>query len=298
MQNKTLLVFPILSFVCTLVILSFVVTPLAFQRTGYKFSQLQHWKAVSQTLVVEKPTAPEEEGVIRRSRSRSSDLALKPMAIAVGAVIYLISMFLATFFNVAFFHQILQALRGNPISVVAGLQFAVSKLKAILLWSLFAGVIGLVIKTLEERLDFIGRIILRFVGVAWSVASVFVIPVLIVESEVNPVSILRKSASTLKKTWGESLAGYLGLQFGGVLVLMLSLVFLGGALVGSIMLNSFWIMAIAGVFWVFGLIAFAYISSVASQVYRCALFVYASEGTIPQPFNSELLQMAWKMKKA
>ena len=79
---------------------------------------------------------------------------------------------------------------------------------------------------------------------------------------------------------------------------MLSLVFLGGALIGSIMLNSFWIMAIAGVLWVFGLIAFAYISSVASQVYRCALFVYASEGTIPQPFNSELLQMAWKMKKA
>src|SRR4051812_19687787 len=121
LQNKALLVFPILSFVCTLVILSFVVTPLAFQRTGYKLSQVEHWKAVSETLVVAKTTENEQPTGIHRSRSRSGDLTLKPMAVGVGAVVYLISMFLATFFNVAFFHQILQALRGGTVSVGAGL---------------------------------------------------------------------------------------------------------------------------------------------------------------------------------
>jgi len=204
----------------------------------------------------------------------------------------------ATFFNVAFFHQILHALKGEAVSVQAGFKFAVSKLKVIALWSLFAGVIGLIIKVVEERLEAVGRLIMRFVGLAWSLASVFAIPVLIVEAGSNPFDVLRKSASTLKKTWGESLAGYVGLQFGRVLVFLFSILFLGSAVVASIMAQNGWILLGAGVLWIFALIVFAYLTSVASQVYRCALYIYASEGTIPQPYNDELLQMAWKLKKA
>jgi len=289
LQNKKLLVFPALSFIFTMMILAFVIMPVAFQPTGHSLSQGAHWKAVADTLVVAKSTA---------ASPGRSDVTLKPVAVGIGIGIYMVSMFLATFFNVAFFHQILQALRGNAVSVQAGLRFAISKLSAIAMWSLFAGVVGIIIKTLEERLDLIGRIIMKFVGTAWSVASVFVIPVLIVEPSINPVTVLRKSASTLKKTWGESLAGYLGLQFGGLLVLLVSLLFLGGAIAASMALNNFWILLVAAVLWVLGLIAFGYLTGVASQVYRCALFVYASEGTIPQPYNSELLEMAWKMKKA
>src|SRR5258706_13802379 len=225
LQNKKLLVFPVLSFVCTLVILAFVITPVAFQRTGYHLSQGQHWKAVGQSLFMAKT-------VVAHARDGSTTMTRvtpKPLAIGVGASVYLVAMFLATFFNVAFFHQILQALRGSAVSVRAGLQFAVSRLKAIFLWSLFAGLIGLLIKTLEERLEVVGQIVLRIVGTAWSLASVFVIPVLIVEPGANPINVLRKSASTLKKTWGESLAGYVGLQFGGALVFGVSLLFLIGS---------------------------------------------------------------------
>ena len=81
-------------------------------------------------------------------------------------------------------------------------------------------------------------------------------------------------------------------------MLVVSLLFLGGAIAGSVALNNFWILLVAAILWIFGLIAFAYLTGVASQVYRCALFVYASEGSIPQPYNAELLEMAWKMKKA
>jgi len=210
----------------------------------------------------------------------------------------MLAMFLATFFNVAFFHQILHALKGDAVSVGAGFQFAVSKLKAIALWSLFAGVIGLIIQMLEERLEAVGRLIMRFVGLAWSLASVFVIPVLIVESGSNPFDVLRKSASTLKKTWGESLAGYLGLQFGRFLVIVSSLFFLGTAVAAAIMLRNGWILLGGFALWVLGMIVLSYLTNVASQVYRCALYIYAAEGSIPAPYNDELLQMAWKLKKA
>jgi hypothetical protein len=294
LQNKKLLVFPILSFVCTLVILAFVITPVAFQRTGYHLSQGQHWKAVGESLFMAKT-------VVAHARDGSTTMTRvtpKPLAIGVGASVYLVAMFLATFFNVAFFHQILQALRGSAVSVRAGLQFAVSRLKAIFLWSLFAGLIGLLIKTLEERLEVVGQIVLRIVGTAWSLASVFVIPVLIVEPGANPINVLRKSASTLKKTWGESLAGYVGLQFGGALVFVVSLAFLIGSAFLASALKSGAVMGVAVVLWVFGLLAFAYLTNVASQVYRCALYVYASEGNIPQPYSNELLQMAWKTKNS
>jgi len=290
LQNKQLLVFPALSFVFTMIILFLAITPVAFQSTGYKLDQGAHWKAVGSSLFATKSIAQGE--------SSTTKVTFKPLAIGIGVGIYMLAMFLATFFNVAFFHQILHALKGDPVSVQGGFKFAVSKLKAIALWSLFAGLIGLIIKVLEERLEAVGRLIMRFVGLAWSVASVFVIPVLIVEPGSNPIEVLRKSAATLKKTWGESLAGYLGLQFGRLLVVLCSIMFLGGALVASIVTRNGWILLSGVVLWVFALIAFAYLTSVAGQVYRCALYIYAAEGAIPQPYNDELLQMAWKLKKA
>jgi len=51
------------------------------------------------------------------------------------------------------------------------------------------------------------------------------------------------------------------------------------------------------VLWVFGLLIIAYVSGVAGHVYRCALYIYAAEGAVPEPYNQDLLDMAWKVKK-
>jgi hypothetical protein len=37
--------------------------------------------------------------------------------------------------------------------------------------------------------------------------------------------------------------------------------------------------------------------SMAGHVYRCALYVYASEGVVPGTFTPELLNAGWKVKK-
>ncbi|HEY0457289.1 MAG TPA: DUF6159 family protein [Verrucomicrobiae bacterium] len=290
-ENKKLLVFPIVTFLGTCVIILFFLVPISLWPTGFHLNQPEHWKAVSQLFVTMKTTAGTAGGY-------HSESAVNPLGFALGAILYFISMFLTTFFNVAFFHEILFGLKGHPVSLGRGFSFAVSKLSSILLWSLFAGAIGFIIKMLEQRVDLIGRIILRFIGIAWSVASVFAIPVLITEPGRNPLAILRKSAETLKQTWGESLIGYVGVQFGGLLIMLLSFVCLGGAIALSVALNTFWIFAIALVFWLLGLMVFGYLSGVASQVYRCALYIYATEGQIPAPYNQEMLALAWKVKKS
>ena len=80
--------------------------------------------------------------------------------------------------------------------------------------------------------------------------------------------------------------------------MLTSLVLLIGVLFVSIALNNFWIIAIAGVLWLFAMFAWSYLTSVASQVYKGALYLYAAEGVIPEPYNCELLDQAWKFKKS
>lgn len=290
LQNKLLLIFPVLTLVLSFLILLFFLAPVALQQTGHSYGELDHWSAVGRTLFSSTP--PQAPG-------GSEELHLKPVGLVYTYALYFVCMFLATFFNVAFYHEILAALKGGAVSLSRGLAFALSRWKSILLWSLFAGVVGAIIRAIEEKLSFVGRFIVGLLGTAWSVACVFVIPVIVVEeATANPLNMLKRSALTLKQTWGESLIGYVGLQFGSLLIFFASLFWFGVAIFLSVKLDNFWILAAAGASWLVGITAFVYLTSVAGQVYRCALFLYATEGTIPEPYNLELLQMAWKTKKS
>ena len=289
-RNKQLLVFPILIFTLTCVIVLFFFAPIVLQPTGHSYLQAEHWQAIGHSLFTHSEGAAGSQG---------SEIGFTPLAIAYLAFLYFVSMFFATFFNVAFYNEILAALSGEAVSIGRGLRFANTRLKAILMWALFAGLVGLIIKIIEQRLELVGRIIARFLGLAWSIAAVFVIPIIVREEEsTNPVNMLRKSAGILKNTWGEALIGYVGLSFANVLIMITSLVLLMGALVVSIALSNFWIIAIAGILWLFAIFVWSYLTSVASQVYKGALYLYAAEGVIPEPYNREMLDLAWKFKKS
>ncbi len=229
--------------------------------------------------------------------ARGGNLGLTPAGYTLAAVFYLVATCLATFVNVAFYSQILNALRGRPASVSAGLRLAWSRLGAIVAWSLFTGLVGLVIRQIEERVGLVGRWIIGLIGLAWSVASVFAVPIIVVGAQgAHPLRILKTSAATLKKTWGESLLGYLGLQFGGLLVMLGSVVLLAAAIALSIAMGTAWIIGITAAVWFLALLAFCYLLNVAGQVYRGALYLYAAEGTPPGPFDAEQMNAAWKMK--
>jgi len=112
------------------------------------------------------------------------------------------------------------------------------------------------------------------------------------------VAMLKKSAGILKRTWGEALIGYVGLGMVSGLMLIASMVFLFGALIVSIMLKNFWLLAIAGVLWLVAMFVLSYLTSLAGQIYKGALYLYASSGVVPEPYNQEMLDSAWKFKKS
>jgi hypothetical protein len=88
-----------------------------------------------------------------------------------------------------------------------------------------------------------------------------------------------------------------GFSAGSAVIFLCSLppILLAGAL--AYLFKSVWLIAIAAAIWLLGLLVMAYISGVAGNVYRCALYLYAAEGVIPEPYSPEMLDMAWKVKK-
>lgn len=287
-RNKLLLVFPVVIFVCTTFIILFFLAPPILRPTGHSYLSAEHWQAIGHSLFRET-----SNGVNGRSQ-----VIFTPAAMAYLGFLYFLSMFIATFCNVAFYHEILAALTGQSVSIGRGVKYACSKISSILMWTLFAGLVGLIIKTIEQRMALVGRIIARIIGVAWSIASIFVIPVLAREEEnANPFAALRKSATVLRRTWGEALIGYAGLSFANMLIVLGSMFFLIGTIVVTTALHLYWLLILAVASWLVGIFVWSYVSGVASNVYRGALYLYASEGLIVAPYNQEMLDAAWKFKR-
>ena len=286
LRNKELLIFPIVISAATAVIFLFFFAPAALWPTGFSYFSADHWHALADKYFRSGGSA------------RNPQFSLSPIAGVYLAFLYFVSMFVATFFNVAFYNEILAALSGEPVSLSRGLRFACSRWKAILMWALFAGAIGLIIKAIEQKFEIVGRIIARLIGVAWSIASVFVIPVIVrEESTMNPITMLKKSAATLQRTWGESLIGYIGIGAINTIVFLSSLCVIAVAGFASAQIHNFWLFGIVLAGWFVSMVIWTYLMNVASLVFKGALYLYAAEGTVPEPYDQDMLDSAWKYKK-
>lgn len=291
--NPRLLLFPFATAVLTLVIGGLFLTPIVFQPSSHRYTEPAHWAEVGSRLIV---TGPPD--AVDRLKGRDRHVSLSKAALAYFVLAYFLSMFLATFFNVAFVHEIFDALDGNSVSVSEGIAFALTKLKPILMWTLFAGAIGLLIQALEQRFGFFGRWIIRLIGTAWSVAAVFVIPVLVLEKTTeNPLEVVKRSAAVIRAAWGEALGGYAGLQIGGMIVGATFFV-VGGLSAWAGLSTGSYTPFVAGMSaWLVFTCAFTYALGVAGQIYLCVLYRYATAGAVPAGYTPEMLGSAWTPKK-
>lgn len=301
-REKKLLLFPFIATALAAVVAVFFITPITLYPTGHSYFSAAHWSALANKLTQHFTSA--NHAVSQPLLIGKTD----PMMIFSGrwyaapffVAAYFTSMFLATFCNVAFYHEIMQALNGNVVSIRRGFRFAAARWRSVLLWSLFAGLVGYLINAIEQRVGFLGRILTGLLGFAWSVACIFIIPTLVRENEtVNPLKLLHTSAGTLKRTWGELVIGFIGLELASGLLLLAALLAGGAAtlyfcwcfhltmwLAVPVMMGELMLL----------LLLLGLIGSVANPVYRCALFVYATEGVVPDSFDKELLDSAWKVK--
>ena len=154
-------------------------------------------------------------------------------------------------------------------------------------WALVSATVGLLLRIIEERSQKVGRFVAGLLGMAWTLVSFLVIPILVVEKK-GPLQALSESTQLLKKTWGEQLAGNFsfGLLFFLLGIPAFALVFLG-FLSGSAAI----IFLCAGLAAVY-LILLALVQSALQAIFQAAMYLYARNGQVPEGFQEEFLSGA------
>jgi Family of unknown function (DUF6159) len=75
---------------------------------------------------------------------------------------------------------------------------------AILSWSIFAATVGTLLRILQDSLGRIGKIITSLIGIVWSVATFFVVPIIAYEN-LGPLAAFKRSSDLVREKWGEGL---------------------------------------------------------------------------------------------
>jgi hypothetical protein len=193
---------------------------------------------------------------------------------------YIVAFFVSIFFNAAVIGAATIRLNGGNPTLGDGLRIARENIGRIFVWAVFAGTVAMVLRAIQQRTGLLGRIVLGLVGVAWSLATYFVVPVLIYE-KLGPWAAVKRSAHIFRTTWGETLVG--GFSMGIIFFLMalagLLPILLGAAIAGISGLIVGVLVAV--VYWVIlGLVA-----SASSSILIAALYRYATTGKVAEDFQ-------------
>ena len=108
---------------------------------------------------------------------------------------YVVNYFVVVFFNMALIHCTRLYFRGEEVSINAGLRFSLSRIGTIFSWALFAGTVGTILRIIQEESGLIGKIITGLLGIVWSVATFFVVPVIAYE-DLGPIQAFRADDET------------------------------------------------------------------------------------------------------
>jgi hypothetical protein len=186
-ENKQLIIFPILSGISMILILGSFGTAL-FAASGWDVENLNSDNAV--------------------------------VTYSLVFLFYLVNYFVVVFFNMALIHCTRLYFKGEEVTVKKGLQFSMTRIVAIFSWAVFAATVGTILKLIQENVGWIGKIITGLIGIVWSIATFFVVPVIAYEN-VGPVDAFKRSSQLMKQKWGESLASTFSLGLIHLLALLI-----------------------------------------------------------------------------
>jgi hypothetical protein len=195
--------------------------------------------------------------------------------------------FAGTFLNVALAAAAAAALDGRHLDLRAALRVAWTRLGQIAAWSLLAAGVGVLISEIAQRIPGGGRLASWVLGGAWSLVTIFAVPVLALEG-CGARRCVTRSATLLRGRWGEGAAGTLGISaLTGVAAIV------PGILLGAGFAVIPFAPGVGVPLLVLGLAGFAAVVTVGSavrQIFAVALYRYAAHDVVAGPFGEADLQ--------
>jgi hypothetical protein len=216
--------------------------------------------------------------------------------VLAGFAFYVLAYFIMIFFNTALVGAAMMRMDGEDPTLRDGLAIAWARVGRIFGYALIAATVGMLLHALEERVGWLGRIVVRLIGVAWTLATFLVVPVLVAR-DVGPIDAVKESAGLLKTTWGENLIGSVGLGFAFGVVYFVAILAFGGVIYLS--LQAGWLM-LALLFVLVGVVSLVLLSTLQATmqgVYAAALYRFATQSGPAAPgFTDDLMRLAFKAK--
>jgi hypothetical protein len=215
------------------------------------------------------------------------------MGFIVLFAFYLVQYTVIFFANTALVGAAMIRLKGGDPTVSDGIRIATSRFGVILGYALISATVGMILRVLSQRGGVIGRFISSLFGLAWNVATFLVVPVLAVEN-VGPIDAIKRSTNLLKRTWGEQIAGNLGI--GAIFGLVIfGLILIGVALVVLFAsLESTALIILTVVILTLAILLVALLQSALQGIYTAAVYQYATEGKSSGMFNTQLVEGAFR----
>jgi hypothetical protein len=221
----------------------------------------------------------------------STGSSLQPIGYVLIVVAYLALAIVQTYFLAGLVAGADQRLRGQDSTLRSALEIANSRLHRLLPWAVVTATVTLILQAIEERFGIIGTIVARLVGLAWTLVTFLVVPILVLE-DLGVGDALKRSKDLFKKTWGENVIGQFGLGAVGFLLMLPGLLLIGiGVAVGTAGLI---VLGGVGVVW---LVASAVMVSALSGIYRTALYHYAAYGQVPGEFSGLDFSAAFRPRR-
>lgn len=221
---------------------------------------------------------------------------------AILFVTYFGLAFIATFFNVCVVYTTKIRFEGGNATFGESFQFALSRIGLIFQWSLLSATVGLLLRLIENAGKNFGKIgqivtsiIVSLLGMAWSIMTIFVVPVLVYEG-LAPGAAVKKSIEVIKKTWGENLIKAIGLGLVQFLIMFALILIAGAITVGLAQAFGITGLLIGIGIGVLTLLLAGLIFNVANTIFNTALYVYANQGAIATGFSEDNIRNAFKVK--
>ena len=213
--------------------------------------------------------------------SPSSGFLYQEMFIA-----YLVTYFLSVYFMAAIIGAAHIRLQGERPSLMDGIYAANASFAQILMWSFFAATVGVFLRITSIRSDAGGRLVSRLLGSGWPIATLFVLPTMVLEG-IGPMKAFRRSRALLRERWSGRQTGVLGTGVVFLLLFSFGLV----PLVWSIVVdpgNVGWAVA-AVLYW----LALSALWSVVDGILVVTLYHYATENEAAFGFSWQALNHPW-----
>jgi len=284
-NNKRLLILPVFSAVCLILVLVSFWAPVVFS---------QHNMAEFSKLGTDESSEVEFSLGMWEPPTEDSPTADKVRFGLVVFGFYFANYFVIIFFNAAIVAAALFWMKDGEASLSRGLGAAASRLPQVVGWALVSATVGLLLRALESNRKS-SRIVASLLGTAWTIMTYLAVPVLVVEGK-GPIGSLKESVSLLRKSWGQQLVGSFGFGIFWFLLSLVGFAIIGGGLYVAQAVGSPGIAALAVVAGVVYFIGLILVSSVMTPVFQAALYVYAKEGHAPGSFGEGLLEGAFHPK--